>query len=440
MSGRTNKYFRDPIHGFIEVDKRFLKIIDSPFFQRLRRIKQLAFTDLVFHGAEHSRFGHSLGTYHLANVVIERIDPDNSRKEMYDEFYLAALLHDIGHPPFSHAFETVIQERHNNSHEDYTRAIIKHTEIGDFIEEFGLSKDSVIKLIEGKYVEKPELQYLNTLIDSELDIDRMDFLLRDAYYCGVPYGKYDIERLLLSLQVCEGGVVVKEKGRHAVETFILSRFYMYTQVYTHHTRRAFDIMLKSIFSNENFEKLNYPKPSDRDIHRLLNCDDIWLLEKIREISQGSGIEADMAKLLLERRSIKKVVEKIAYADIDGKLKDSIFSQIEGLEGFKEVFANEIGLDPRLILFDKPWRDLPFEEKYRQYSYSREEEKAKAIKILKKDGSIVDVASDESSLAYHLSRRLAQIIRIYTLDEKRNELADSIEKKNPNLKVAIVRKI
>jgi len=77
MSGRTNKYFRDPIHGFIEVDKRFLKIIDSPFFQRLRRIKQLAFTDLVFHGAEHSRFGHSLGTYHLANVVIERIDPDN---------------------------------------------------------------------------------------------------------------------------------------------------------------------------------------------------------------------------------------------------------------------------------------------------------------------------------------------------------------------------
>jgi hypothetical protein len=122
------------------------------------------------------------------------------------------------------------------------------------------------------------------------------------------------------------------------------------------------------------------------------------------------------------------------------MESSIFSQIEGLEGFKEVFANEIGLDPRLILFDKPWRDLPFEEKYRQYSYSREEEKAKAIKILKKDGSIVDVASDESSLAYHLSRRLAQIIRIYTLDEKRNELADSIEKKNPNLKVAIVRKI
>jgi len=433
------KYFRDPIHGFIEVDKRFLKIIDSPFFQRLRRIKQLAFTDLVFHGAEHSRFGHSLGTYHLAKEIVERIDPEGSKKDYYDEFYLAALLHDIGHPPFSHAFETVIREVYGYSHEDYTRAVIEYTEIGDIINEIGLNKYSVIKLIEGKYIENPDLQYLNTLISSELDIDRMDFLLRDAYYCGVPYGKYDLERLLLSIRLHNGEIVVQEKGRHAVETFILSRFYMYTQVYTHHTRRAFDIMLKAIFTKENFEALNYPKPLKNDICRLINYDDNWLLEEIRKVSQKSDIEARIAESLLKRDPIRRVVERIAYVDVINKLTDNILSKIEVLENFKDELAKEIGLDSKLIFFDKPWRDLPLEEKYRQYSYSKEEEKAKAIKIWRRNGEIVDVASDESSLAYHLSRKLAQVIRVYTISEKRAELANIIENKSPDLKNAIVTK-
>jgi HD superfamily phosphohydrolase len=438
MSKRAYKYFRDPIWGFIEVDERFLKIIDSPFFQRLRRIKQLAFTDLVFHGAEHSRFGHSLGTYSLANTIIERIDPSNSKNESYDAFYLAALLHDIGHPPFSHAFETVIQEAYHHSHEDYTSAVIKYTEIGDFIEdEFGLSKNSVVKLMEGRYVEEPQLQYLNTLISSELDIDRMDFLLRDAYYCGVPYGKYVVDRLLLSLQVHNGEVVVHEKGRHAVETFILSRFYMYAQVYTHHTRRAFDIMLKSIFSKNKFEDIDYPKPSNKDIDRLPNFDDIWLLEKVKEISRGSDIEADVAKLLLKREPIRRVVERIAYADVESKLTDPVFSKIEELEDFKDELAKEVGLDSRLIFFDKPWKDLPFEKRYRQYSSAKEEEKA--IKILRRNNDVVDVASDESSLAYHLSRKLAQVIRVYTVSEKRTELASLIKRKCPDLSSSIIEK-
>lgn len=109
-----------------------------------------------------------------------------------------------------------------------------------------------------------------------------------------------------------------------------------------------------------------------------------------------------------------------------------------MENFKEELAGKIGLDPRLIFFDNPWRDLPFEERYRQYSPSREEE-AKAIKIYKRNGSIVDVAQDESSLAYHLSRKLAQAIRVYTISEKRTELADVIEREDPNLKDAIVKK-
>lgn len=264
MPTRNFKFFRDPIHGYIEVDANFLPLIDSALFQRLRRIKQLAFTDLVYHGAEHSRFGHSLGTLYLAEEITEKLKiKDRERK---DEFHLAALLHDIGHPPYSHAFEPIIEKMYENKdHEDYTDAIIRYSEIGDLIEKLGISKDAVAKLIKGKYVKYPNFSYLNDLISSELDVDRLDFLLRDSYYCGVPYGKYDIQRLLLSLKKKGKNIVVEEKARHAAESFILSRFWMYTQVYTHHTRRAFDLMLKSMFTDDVIEELDYPGPKQKKL-------------------------------------------------------------------------------------------------------------------------------------------------------------------------------
>lgn len=154
MSSENFKFFRDPIHGYIEVDNEFLEIIDSPLFQRLRRIRQLAFTDLVYHGAEHSRFGHCLGTYHLASQMADKLDIGDTKLEK--EFRLAALLHDVGHPPCSHAFESVIENLYpDKDHVDYTETIIRHSELGDKIEKLGYSKDIIVKLIRGKYVERP---------------------------------------------------------------------------------------------------------------------------------------------------------------------------------------------------------------------------------------------------------------------------------------------
>jgi len=141
MLRKKAKFFRDPIHGYIEVDDRFLKLIDSPFFQRLRRIKQLAFTDLVYHGAEHSRFGHSLGAYDLASSISNQI---GLKGHIHDEFRLAALLHDLGHPPCSHAFESVLQDTYGSSaHEDYTEAVIMHSEIGDLIENLDCTRKTL---------------------------------------------------------------------------------------------------------------------------------------------------------------------------------------------------------------------------------------------------------------------------------------------------------
>lgn len=258
---RDKKYFRDPIHGFIEVSGCALNIVNCPYFQRLRRIKQVAFTGYAYHGAEHSRFGHSLGTYHLAKQLSDRLLPDE--KDVGEEFCLAALLHDVGHHPFSHAFESVLVSNQDSGnvdykHENYTKAIIENTVVGEHIDNAGLDKINVINLIDGQYLEKADLSYLNNLISSELDVDRLDYLPRDAFYCGVPYGKLDLDRIILSLEPENGEIIVGQKGIQSIEMYVLARFFMYTQVYLHHTTRAFDIMLKNIFSKDLLNEMNYP--------------------------------------------------------------------------------------------------------------------------------------------------------------------------------------
>lgn len=436
MSLKSAKFFRDPIHGYIEVDDDFLKIIDSPLFQRLRRIRQLAFTDLVYHGAEHSRFGHCLGTYHLASEIADKLGIEASK--IKKEFRLAASLHDIGHPPCSHAFESVVENLYaNKDHVDYTEAVVRYSEIGDIIDKLGFSKDTIVKLIRGKYVEQPELSFLNDLVSSELDVDRMDYLLRDSYYCGVPYGNYDLPRLLLGITKNGGTVVVKEKSRHAAESFILARFWMYTQVYTHHTRRAFDIMLKSVFSKDVMNTIDYPKPSQKEIARLLDYDDAWLQGKIDEIAKsGKGNEAIMARCFGRGEQIRRVVEKIAYAERASQRIDPHFTAIETLESFRDEIAAKINVDSEFIFLDKPWKDLPFESKYRQYGSDRD---GGAIKLLLRDGKTRDIAYDPSSLAYNVSRWIARVVRIYTLKEKRDALRKVIAKKCPNLKAFLVTK-
>lgn len=437
MKRRRFKFFRDPIHGYIEVDEDFLPIIDSPFYQRLRRIKQLAFTDLVYHGAEHSRFGHCLGTFDLASELAERLNIRDRTKK--DEFRLAALLHDLGHPPCSHAFESVLENMYSNrKHEDYTEAIIRFTEIGDTIESLGLSKDTVMKLIRGKFVEQPKLSYLNDLISSELDVDRLDFLLRDSYYCGVPYGQYDLLRLLLAIKKKRGMVVVEEKARHAAESFILARFWMYTQVYTHHTRRAFDIMLKAIFSKEVMKDVDYPSTSKKEIKKLLHYDDAWLWGQINEIAKSRSSHKDetiIAQRLMKREPIRRVIEKISYMERDSKRVDPDFSAIETLESFREEIAAKAKVNPDFIFIDEPWKDLPFESRYRQYG----EEEEGAIRLLFRDGKIRDIAMDPSSLANNVSKWMARVVRIYTLKEKRDKIGRVIAKKCPNLENLLITK-
>lgn len=216
--------FRDPVHGFIDVSEDELKIINSAPFQRLRNIHQLATTYLVYHGAEHTRFGHSIGVMHLTSRVFDSVtqkvpnifsDDDNENKRLtawYRQLLrLIGLTHDLGHAPFSHASEELFEN--GKQHEDYTKDIIFETEVADYINAIGvkfrsqygtsynITPELVWMIYEGKDItnEKfifPDFLFLKSFMDGELDCDKMDYLLRDSLYCGVTYGKYDLDRFV----------------------------------------------------------------------------------------------------------------------------------------------------------------------------------------------------------------------------------------------------
>lgn len=241
---------RDPIHGHISVsDPTVLALISTPEFQRLRRIRQLGTSFISYPGAEHTRFAHSLGVYHLMKgalaLLAERgliaLSPEDTVMAE-----VAALLHDIGHGPFSHLFEKLT----GIHHETWVQRIISSPETG--IYQALAARDPawparIANLIRGDW-DGP--QYVKDLLSSQLDVDRMDYLLRDSFMCGVPYGQFDLDRLLHRLAVVEQAgaqrVVVSAKGQHAAEEFLLARYFMYWNVYFHKATRSIEAILEKL--------------------------------------------------------------------------------------------------------------------------------------------------------------------------------------------------
>jgi len=435
---KKTKYFRDPIYGLIEVDPKARYIIDSPLFQRLRGIKQLAFTHLVYHGAEHSRFGHSIGVYHLAKTLVDHLEVKDSI--VSNAFCLAALLHDVGHFPFSHSFESVARLSNQSlKHEKYTQALVQHSEIADRLEKVEVDPKIVIEFLKGSFLRKPAFVFLNSLLDAELDIDRLDFLLRDSHYCGVTYGKYDLDRLIISMtQNQNQEVVITKRGMHSVEIYVLARFNMYLQVYAHHTRRAFDLMLMSLFPKEEFDNLGYPKPIKEEIGQIINFDDMWLLEKIKEIAEShdKSFRTSLAAQFLVRDPIRCVCECLAFTDVRGPGERVIpaYTTLSNL-GSKEAredIANSTSIPVEEIWVDMPFQDLPFENRYRPFSYRGRSEKGLIRVLTNPNDEPKDIADFPGSLASFLARNMAQIVRIYTTQKHRIKLRDCLKKRYGNL--------
>ena len=244
------KVLKDPVHSYIHINYEVVwNCLDSKEFQRLRRIRQLGGDFQVYPTAEHSRFSHSLGVYEIVRRMVTEIKSLSVELSEYDKIcvMLAGLLHDVGHGPFSHAFEHVT----NHSHEDYTaKIILGETELNQVLTEVSprLPED-IVSIIEHDHPN----DILNQIISGQLDADRMDYLLRDSYFSATSYGQFDLERILRTMrgrQIAENkkALVVKYTGIHSVEDYIMARYQMYWQVYYHPVARSYEAVFIQLFN------------------------------------------------------------------------------------------------------------------------------------------------------------------------------------------------
>jgi HD superfamily phosphohydrolase len=318
------KVIRDPIHDYIELDELGLALIESPEVQRLRRIRQLGFSNLVYPGANHTRFEHSLGVYHLAGYLIKQVD-ENQQKELL----AAALLHDIGHGPFSHATEELIEHYTRKSHDDVERLLRKGV-ISEVLRDYSLSPASIAAHIKGE-------SYPGQIINSEIDVDRMDYLVRDAHYTGVAFGLIDHVRLIHELRFNENKLVLNTGGLQAAESLLVSRFLMHPTVYFHHVSRIAESMCKHAAEHMIENGL-----STKEFRRM---DDATF---IMEMKNAGGYAAEIAKRLEERRLFKRAL----YIDFDS-LGIGVVKLRSNIKRIENEIAESAGVEPEYVLVDIP---------------------------------------------------------------------------------------
>ncbi|WP_330949158.1 HD domain-containing protein [Virgibacillus sp. MG-45] len=379
---QEEKVFKDPVHRYVHVrDQVIWDLIATPEFQRLRRIKQLGTTNLTFHGAEHSRFNHSLGVYEIVRRIINNFqDRPNWDNEERLLCLCAALLHDLGHGPFSHSFEKVFKL----DHEYFTQQIILgDTKINEVLERVqpGFAQN-VADVIDKTYQNK----LVVSLISSQIDADRMDYLLRDAYFTGVSYGHFDMERILRVMRPIEDQVVIKSTGMHAVEDYIMSRYQMYWQVYFHPVTRSAEVILTKILHRAKhlYETSNYTfklEPThfisfftgDVQLEHYLKLDES-IVQYYFQLWQDEDdfILSDLCERFMNRRLFKYVE----------------FNPSHMMKELMELYRlfQKIGIDPEYYLVDDSSSDLPYD-----FYRPGEEEERLPIHLLMPNGELKELS-------------------------------------------------
>jgi HD superfamily phosphohydrolase len=298
----------DPVHRSIRFSQVEKQVIDCPAFQRLRRIRQLAGAHLVYPSAQHSRFEHSLGAMHIAGLAGESLLGkgyiDNA--EVVQELRLAALLHDIGHGPFSHLFEEVLEYRRKTSHEEIGKKIITKSEISDILGKHGHSSEHISRLSFAPV----KVNFMNEIISGSLSADMMDYLPRDGLFTGAEYAKVDYYRIVASLEVWKNRLAINKSALNSLESMLISRYEMFKAVYFHKTVRSAEVMLLNSMIAAD-ESLGLTDPS---LENYLSLTDEATLERLCKVNDGpkSAFAARLARDYRDRRLLKSVYEKFLH--------------------------------------------------------------------------------------------------------------------------------
>ncbi len=354
---------RDPIHGFIGISEWERDLLNHPALQRLRRIRQLGLSEMVYPGSVHTRFEHSLGVMHVASRMFSEIrvrSPELLRELGYERAGLdrqhalirvTALMHDVGHAPFSHATEELMEGEEGDvvSHERYSAGIVKHV-LREVIEDhpvntanYRIRAEEVTGLLAGEPAPGHQELLWRELISGQLDADRADYLLRDAFHAGVEYGRYDLERMLVCLRLAidpetdSPRIAMSAGGWHVAEAFIIARYMMFTQVYFQHTRRAYDkhcvLATREVLERDAKQagrSALLPSASDADtLSDYLAWDDWRVMGRVKE---GEGGKHGIA--LLERKHFRHVFETPEVPEEnDLELFESLTGELGDMVGF-----------------------------------------------------------------------------------------------------------
>lgn len=339
---KESSFIKDPIHGYVRISETERKIIDTRPLQRLRRIRQLAGSEFVYPAANHTRFEHVLGAMYLAGILGDTLPAKLSPKEK-DELRIAALVHDIGHGPFSHVFEPLMAKHLGKTHEDITPWLVTETELCDVLQDAGFNPKRISKLAVG-HLETTGKPYLDQVISSSIDVDKMDFLVRDSFHTGAGYGSIDVYRLIYTMDVLNGNLAVDGTAVATLESFLLARLESFRTIYFHRASRAVQIMLVRALeaAKDELGLLEFDKPDD-----YLRLDDYSVWTGMRESKKSREIMEDLE----HRRLLKCTYEKTLFAS------EEMVSNVIAKQSVRDEMQMEIAKKARVpedeVIIDVP---------------------------------------------------------------------------------------
>jgi len=406
-------FIKCPVYNYIHINSLEKDLIDTYPFQRLRRLRQLVGADYAYPGACHTRFEHSLGVMHLAGELSTNMSKNGQLTvDEVQEIKLAALLHDVGHGPFSHVFEPILIQNLNKTHEDMSAWIIKKTEISDAMKREGIDPTKVGELAIGK-LKNTKKQFMNQIISSAVDVDKMDFVVRDTYHTGAEYGHVDIFRLIYTMDTMDNSIAIDLTALTTLETFILARIESFRAIYFHRVSRAAQIMLEKAMTIAK-DKLGLT--NIEEINDYLKLDDYSMWTHLKEAEESKKI----IDRLERRELLKQAYEKTFLA------KDETLTSVLTNGKVRSELENEIAtkatLDSEQVTIDVP--SLPSVAT----SHAMVPEKIE-IPLFYKDssGRKTPRRLTDASKIIDLLRGYMNIVRVYTTRENREAVRKASEK-------------
>jgi HD superfamily phosphohydrolase len=395
----------DPVHKYIRFSQVEKQLIDSPAFQRLRRIRQLAGAHLVYPSAQHSRFEHSLGTMHIAGLAGETLLGKGyiDHADVVQDLRLAALLHDIGHGPFSHLFEEVLEYNCNTSHEELGKKIIIQSEIADILERYGSSAHQICRLSFGQ----SKVNFMNEIISGGLSADIMDYLPRDGLFTGAEYAKLDYHRLVSSLEVSKNRLAINRSALNSLESMLISRYEMFKAVYFHKTVRSAEVMLlRSMIAADEALGL-----TDTSLQKYLMLTDEATLERLCTLSGRYAFSGKMARDYRDRRLLKSVYEKFLHK------RDRQRMDKKALEALASHIAHVADVDSNYVFVDV--------SRAPSMPLTPSKEEMYSVLVVDKD-RVYEMPMSEIPLVESISG-FFDMLRVYTTAENREKVERAIKK-------------